>query len=89
MERTREMVPSGWLYTRRKVTLLKEPDGFPLQPVSLNKAPLEVLRGCRMEQLESEGEWVMVRTMADVIGWVKRNELTDKAPPHIERTWRY
>lgn len=83
------MGTTNWMYTRRNVILLKEPDGFPLQPFSLNKAPLKVLKGCRLEPLETEGEWVMVKSLADVIGWVKSNELTAQAPPEIERVWRY
>jgi len=76
----------NWLFTRHAVILLKEPDGDPYTPVTICDAPLLILPGTRLWPIKTEGEWVMVKSPSQLLGWVPQSEVSNRAPI-VNRTY--
>ena len=74
-----------FLFTQRAVYLRKEPAGRPYEPVCINRAPLVILAGSRVRPLQTQGEWVMVRTPGQTLGWVEQSSLSDVMPYRIRQ----
>jgi hypothetical protein len=85
------IIPAGYgsgspneTYAQHSVVLLREPDGTPLIPTSLNRAPLVVRRGTRVLIVQRDGEWAMVQTPGRMLGWVAARELGPVQPYSVD-----
>jgi hypothetical protein len=79
----------SWDYTHTKyarvtVVLQAKPGGAGVRPVSLNKAPLTVLRGTRLKPIKDQGSWVMVQAPSAQAGWVMARDLTETRPVTVD-----
>lgn len=75
-------------YAVESVVLHTKPGGTPLQPTSLNRAPLTVLSGTRLLPVKEHGNWVLVSSPSSMLGWVRKSELANKPPRAREKRWK-
>ena len=72
-----------WVYAKRDVELLVEPEGVAHTPTSLNHAPLTILAGTRLWPVQIEGDWVLVSSPSYTLGWVKSEDISEL--PQIQK----
>jgi hypothetical protein len=72
-------------YARFSVVLRATPDGVGKRPVSLNRAPLTVVKGTRLYMVKEQDDWVLVQSPSAETGWVHKQELTEKRPIALNR----
>lgn len=79
-ERTEASRELTWLFTKSSVVLRKSPNGEPYRPPTVCFAPLTILPGTRLWPIRTEGDWVMVRSPSQLLGWIPQSEVSNRAP---------
>ena len=69
-----------WLYTKKSAILRIEPDGIGHRAKSASHAPLTIARGTRLWPIQTEGEWVLLRSPGGTLGWMHSSEVDARCP---------
>ncbi len=77
----------AWVYTKKRVTLLKEPSGDPHRATSINHCKLEIMAGTRLKSLRPEAGWVLVQSPSRLFGWVREADVTPRPPSTTDKHW--
>lgn len=76
-----------WIYTKKRVTLLKEPGGDPHRAQSINHSELEIMGGTRLTRVRSEDGWLLVQSPSKLYGWLRETDVSSHAPVVEEPKW--